>query len=168
VRKGAADVGIVMEGADAPGLQLFEYRTDLLCAVVPRRHPERARKLAFARLLDHDFVGLESNTVISRLMLDEASRAGKPLRLRVQVKSFDVVARLVQAGLGIGVLPEDAAEAFAKPMGLRFITLTDAWAARRMFVCVKEYTKLSAPAKRLVDHLVSRSASVPGSPPTRG
>jgi DNA-binding transcriptional LysR family regulator len=168
VRKGAADVGIVMEGADAPGLQLFEYRTDLLCAVVPRRHPERARKLAFAKLLDHDFVGLESNTVISRLMLDEASRAGKPLRLRVQVKSFDVVARLVQAGLGIGVLPEDAAEAFAKPMGLRFITLTDAWAARRMFVCVKEYAKLSAPSKRLVDHLVSHSASASGSPPARG
>ena len=92
--------------------------------------------------------------MISRLMLDEASRAGKPLRLRVQVKSFDVVARLVQAGLGIGVLPEDAAEAFAKPMGLRFITLTDAWAARRMFVCVKEYARLSAPSKRLVDHLV--------------
>jgi DNA-binding transcriptional LysR family regulator len=164
VRKGAADVGIVMEGAEAPGLQLFEYRTDLLCAVVPRRHPERARKLAFARLLDYDFVGLESNTVISRLMLDEASRAGKPLRLRVQVKSFDVVARLVQAGLGIGVLPEDAAEAFAKPMGLRFITLTDAWAARRMFVCVKEYTRLSAPARRLVDHLVrdpSQNAKAP-------
>ena len=164
VRKGTADVGIVMEGADAPGLQLFEYRTDLLCAVVPKRHPERARKLAFAKLLDHDFVGLESNTVISRLMLDEAGRAGKPLRLRVQVKSFDVVARLVQAGLGIGVLPEDAAEAFARPMGLRFISLTDAWAARRMFVCVKEYARLSAPARRLVDHLVrdpSQNAKAP-------
>jgi DNA-binding transcriptional LysR family regulator len=164
VRRGAADVGIVMEGAEAPGLQVFEYRTDLLCAVVPRRHPVRERKIAFARLLDHDFVGLESNTVISRLMLDEAARAGKPLRLRVQVKSFDVVARLVQAGLGIGVLPEDAAEAFAKPMGLRFITLTDAWAARRMFVCVKEYARLPTPARRLVDHLVrdpSQNAKAP-------
>src|SRR5258705_545882 len=78
VRKGSADVGIVMEGADAQGLQLFEYRTDLLCAVVPRRHPVRGRKVAFAKLLDHDFVGLESNTVISRLMLEEAARAGKP------------------------------------------------------------------------------------------
>jgi DNA-binding transcriptional LysR family regulator len=157
VRKGTADVGIVMEGADAGGLQLFEYRTDLLCAVVPRRHPVKERKIAFARLLDHDFVGLESNTVISRLMLEEAGRAGKPLRLRVQVKSFDVVARLVQAGLGIGVLPEDAANAFARPMGLRFVTLTDAWAARRMFVGVKSYTSLSAPAKRLVDHLTGPS-----------
>jgi DNA-binding transcriptional LysR family regulator len=168
VRRGAADVGIVMEGAEAEGLQLFEYRTDLLCAVVPRRHPVRPRKLAFAKLLDYDFVGLESNTVISRLMLDEAHRAGKPLRLRVQVKSFDVVARLVQAGLGIGVLPEDAVEAFARPMGLRSIRLTDGWAARRMFVAVKQYTSLAPPSRRLVDHLVSRSASAAGSPPSRG
>ena len=154
VRSGAADVGIVMEGADAPGLELYEYRTDLLCAVVPRRHPERARKLAFARLLDHDFVGLEGNTVISQLMLEAAGRAEKPLRLRVQVKSFDVVARMIQAGLGIGVLPEDAARAFAKPMGLRTILLTDAWARRRMFVCVRQYASLPAPARQLVDHLV--------------
>ncbi len=159
VRSGAADVGIVMEGADPGGLQLFEYRTDLLCAVVPRRHPVRARKVAFAKLLDHDFVGLESNTVISRLLLDEARRAGKPLRLRVQVKSFDVVARLVQAGLGIGVLPEDAADAFARPMGLRLVLLTDAWASRRMYVGVRDYTALAAPAKRLVDHLVSGGPS---------
>jgi DNA-binding transcriptional LysR family regulator len=154
VRAGATDVGIVMEGAEAPGLELYDYRTDLLCAVVPRKHPARARKLAFARLLDNDFVGLEGNTVISQILLAQAAQSGKPLRLRMQVKSFDVVARLVQAGLGIGVLPEEAALAFAKPMGLRLILLTDAWAQRRMFVCVRQYASLSAPARLLVDSLV--------------
>jgi len=158
VRSGATDVGIVMEGAEAAGLQLFDYRTDTLCAVVPRRHPVRARALAFAKLLDHDFVGLESNTVISRLMLDEASRAGKPLRLRVQVKSFDVLARMVQAGLGIGVLPEAAARAFGRSMGLRFISLSDPWAKRRMYVCVRQYAALPAPARQLVDHLTGNKA----------
>lgn len=159
VRNGSADVGIVMEGAEAPGLELYEYRTDTLCAVVPRKHPVRARALAFAKLLDHDFVGLESNTVISQILLAQASQAGKPLRLRVQVKSFDVVARMIQAGLGIGVLPEAAARAFSKPMGLRLVALTDSWARRRMFVCVRQYASLAAPARQLVDHLVpSRSA----------
>jgi len=158
VRSGATDVGIVMEGAEAPGLEVYDYRTDILCAVVPRKHPVRARKLAFAKLLDHDFVGLEGNTVISQMMLAQAAEAGKPLRLRVQVKSFDVVARLVQAGLGIGVLPEEAANAFAKPMGLRLVLLTDAWARRRMFVCVRQYASLPAPARLLVDSLVPKKA----------
>ncbi len=158
VRSGSADVGIVMEGAEAPGLELYDYRTDTLCAVVPRKHPLRARALAFAKLLDYDFVGLESNTVISQILLAQASQAGKPLRLRVQVKSFDVVARMIQAGLGIGVLPEAAARAFSKPMGLRLVALTDPWARRRMFVCVRQYASLPAPARQLVDHLVpSRS-----------
>lgn len=154
VRSGTADVGIVMEGAEANGVELYEYRTDTLCAVVPRKHPVRDRRIAFARLLEHDFVGLEGNTVISQIMLEQASKAGKPLRLRVQVKSFDVVARMIQAGLGIGVLPEAAARAYVRPMGLRLVPLTDGWARRRMFVCARHYASLPAPARQLVDHLV--------------
>ena len=158
VHGGMADVGIVMEGADAEGLQRFEYRKDTLCAVVPKKHPVRAKSLEFARLLDYDFVGLESNTVISQILLQQAARAGRPLRLRVQVKSFDVVARLVQAGLGIGVLPEAAASAFARHMGLRLVALTDPWAQRHMYVAVREYAHLSAPARQLVDHLLGKKA----------
>jgi DNA-binding transcriptional LysR family regulator len=151
---GSTDVGIVMEGAEASGLQMFDYRTDVLCAVVPRKHALRGRKIAFAELLDHDFVGLENNTVISQLMLAEARAREVPLKLRVQVKSFDVVARMIQAGLGIGVLPEAAAAAFAGPMSLRLLALTDAWAQRRMYVAVRQYASLAAPARLLVDHLV--------------
>lgn len=153
VLAGGADVGIVMEGADLSRLQLFEYRTDVLCAVVPRKHPVRARRLPFSKLLDYDFVGLESDTVISQLLLAQARREERTLRLRVQVKSFDVVAKLVQAGLGIGVLPEAAARAFASSLGLRLVGLADAWARRRMFVGVRALEALPAPAKLLVEHL---------------
>lgn len=154
VHAGRADLGIVMEGADTSGLQAFEYRADVLCAVVPKKHPVKARRLPFADLLGEDFVGLESNTVISQLMLAEARGRGVPLRLRVEVKSFDVVIRLIQAGLGIGVLPEAAAKPFAGPMGLRLIALSDEWAQRRMYVAVRDYAALPAPARLLVDHLV--------------
>ena len=153
VQGGAVDVGIVMEGADAAGLQLIDYRKDTLVAVVPRSHPVTARKLAFAKLLDEDFVGLESSTVISQMMLQAAAAAGKPLRLRVQVKSFDVVARLFQAGLGVGLLPEAAARAFSSGFGLRLVALTDPWAVRKMYVCIRPYKSLTAPARLLVDHL---------------
>jgi len=154
LHRGATDVGIVMEGADPSALQLFEYRTDVLCAVVLKKHRLRARKVAFAELLDEDFVGLEGNTVISQLMLAEARNREVPLRLRIEVKSFDVVLRMIEAGLGVGILPEAAARPFAAPMGLRVIELTDAWAQRRMYVAVRQYASLPAPARLLVDHLV--------------
>jgi DNA-binding transcriptional LysR family regulator len=158
---GGADIGIVMEGADTSRLQVFDYRTDVLCAVLPRKHSVRARSLSFSKLLDYDFVGLESSTVISQLMLAHAQREDRPLRLRVQVKSFDVVAKMIQAGLGIGVLPEAAARAFSTNMGLRLVGLTDSWARRRMFVAVRSLDALPAPARQLVEHLGVRPVTPP-------
>ena len=154
LQSGATDIGIVMEGAPTGDLQCFDYRTDVLVAVLPKRHPLRGKRVAFAKLLPYDFVGLESDTVISRLLADAASAAGQPLRLRMQLKGFDVVAKMIQAGLGIGVLPEGAAASFARPMGLRLVPLTDPWAKRRMWVCVRDYASLPASARQLVDHLV--------------
>ncbi|MGZ5598047.1 MAG: LysR substrate-binding domain-containing protein [Usitatibacter sp.] len=155
VQSGATDIGIVMEGAPTGELQCFDYRTDTLVAVLPRNHPLRGKRVAFAKLLPYDIVGLESDTVISSLLAGAAAEAGKPLRLRVQVKGFDVVAKMIQAGLGIGVLPQGAAHSFARPMGLRLVPLTDAWATRRMWVCVRELAALPAPARQLVEHLVA-------------
>jgi hypothetical protein len=40
-------------------------------------------------------------------------------------------------------------------MGLRPVPLTDAWASRRMSVCVRHYAALTAPARALVDHLTA-------------
>jgi DNA-binding transcriptional LysR family regulator len=159
VHAGTTDVGIVMEGARVDGLHCFAYRTDRLVALVPRRHRLRGKVIAFEKLLDFDFVGLEGDTMISKLLARRAAEAGRPLRLRVQVKSFDVVARMIQAGLGIGVLPEQAARSFAGPMGLRLIPLSDDWAARRMLLCVREYETLPAIVRQLVDHLVSGDQS---------
>lgn len=158
LQSGTADIGIVMEGAPTGNLQCFDYRTDTLVAVLPKKHPLRGKRIAFAKLLDYDFVGLESDTVISQLLAAAAVAAEKPLRLRVQLKGFDVVAKMIQAGLGIGVLPEGAARSFASPMGLRLVPLTDAWAQRRMWVCVRDYAALPASARQLADHLVVPAA----------
>jgi len=155
VHAGSTDIGIVMEGPSTEGLEMLPYRTDQLGVAVPKKHTVKAKKVEFAELLDYDFVGLESNTVISQILLQQATHAGKPLRLRVQVKSFDVVARMVQAGLGIGVLPEAAIHAFAESMGLRLVSLSDPWATRKMFVCVRARDSLAAPARQLADHLVA-------------
>ncbi|QJR13730.1 LysR substrate-binding domain-containing protein [Usitatibacter palustris] len=156
VLSGATDVGIVVEGAPVHGLQCFAYRGDRLVVVLPRRYPLRGKRVAFARLLDHDFVGLESDTALSRLLTEHALAEQKSLRLRVQVKSFDVVARMIQARLGIGVLPETAARPFARALGLRLVPLSDPWAERRMLLCVRDYQQLPAIARQLVDHLLPK------------
>jgi DNA-binding transcriptional LysR family regulator len=142
-----------MEGTPMGGLEWFDYKTDQLVAVVPRKHPLRGRSAVFSALLDHDFVALESGTAITRLLIDQAALARKPLRARIHVHSFAALCKMIEAGLGIGVLPEGAARAFVASMQLRLIRLSDPWAQRRMYICVREYASLPAIARKLVDHL---------------
>lgn len=154
LREGKADIGVVMDGVAREGLVSYEYRRDRLVAVVPRGHEFRARQSSFTPLLKYDLVALDSSAAMMRLLADAAAAAGQPLRLRVQVKSFEAVCKLVQANMGIGVLPEAAALDFAPVMGLRLVRLTDDWADRCMHVCVRDFDSLPANGRKLVEQLV--------------
>ncbi len=153
LREGATDIGIVMEGTPMDGLQWFEYKVDQLVAVVPNKHPLRSRSVMFSALLEYEFVALESATAITRLLTDQAAVARKPLRARIQVHSFAALCKMIEAGLGIGVLPEGAAKPFVAAKQLRMVNLSDPWAKRHMYVCVRDYESLPAIARKLVDHL---------------
>ena len=65
--------------------------------------------LARAEALDYDLVGLDRASALQRFLTDKAARAGRALRLRVQVRSFDAVCRLAEAGVGVGVAPQTTA-----------------------------------------------------------
>jgi DNA-binding transcriptional LysR family regulator len=158
VREGRADIGIVLEGTDLQGLQSFPYRADRLVAVVPRGHPLRLRKAAFAELLKHDFVGLDSQAAMMKLLADAAAALGEPLRLRVQVSSFEAVCKLVQAGMGIGVLPEGPAREFGRVIGLRSILIADPWARRRMCLAVRDLVSLPLVGRKLAERLIAAGA----------
>jgi DNA-binding transcriptional LysR family regulator len=153
VISGEADVGIIVKGPPAEGLEVFLYSRDHLVAVLPKTHPLRRRRVAFADLLDSDFACLDSNTSITRELVSAANAANRPLKLRVQVWSFEAMCRMVQAGFGIGVLPHSAAETFAKPFALRLVPLADAWAVREHLICVRQLASLPVHARRLVEHL---------------
>jgi DNA-binding transcriptional LysR family regulator len=88
-------------------------------------------------------------------MIGAAASVNRPLRLRVQVWSFEAMCRMIQAGLGIGILPRKAAEVFSDTLQLRLVPLTDGWAQRQYLLCVREFKSLPAHARRLVEHFTS-------------
>jgi DNA-binding transcriptional LysR family regulator len=94
---------------------------------------------------------ISANGSIRRRRQHAADAECTTLRLRVQVKSFEAICKMIEAGLGIGIPPKIAAEAFAQKMGLKLVSLADAWAIRQMFVCSKD-EQLSVSAQKLVDH----------------
>lgn len=157
LRDAKADVGIIMDGVATEGLTKYAYHHDRLTAIVPQAHELGNESTTFEEIIKFDLVGLDSDTAMMHLLLDAASAMGEPLRLRVQVSSFDAVCKFVQAGMGIGILPMQIAEDFGKAMDLRVIRLEDEWASRKMFVCVKDVQTLSSTTRKLVEHLIGAS-----------
>lgn len=113
-------------------------------------------------MLDEDFVGLDRSSALQRFLARQALVAGKPIRLRVQLRSFDAMCRLVQAGVGVGIVPESTAHGMSRLLGVGAVTLSDAWATRQLLICVQSRQGLSARACRLLDHLLADSEGAAG------
>jgi DNA-binding transcriptional LysR family regulator len=154
IAEGVADLGIVAGTVDAGTLETYPFRKDRFVLVVARDHPlaKRAR-IGFAQVLDRDFVGLDRASALQRFLADKAARIGRPLRLRVQLRSFDAVCRLVECNVGIGIVPETTARRTARAMGIVAVALTDPWAVRDLTICVRGMHELPPFARLLVEHL---------------
>jgi len=150
--EGVGDLGIVAATVDTSALETFPFRKDRFVLVVAREHPlaERAQ-ISFAEVLDHDFVGLDRASALQRFLAEKAAHTGQPLRLRVQLRSFDAVCRLVECNVGIGIVPESTARRVART--LVPVALADPWAVRELTICVRGLPQLPTYARRLVEHL---------------
>ncbi len=130
-----ADVGILESGHVPPGVHERAYRGDQLVLAVPMDHALARKRMAdFVETLDYDYVGLHGGTAILSRMQQAAAEAGRAVRLRIQVRSFDTVCRMVEAGIGLGVMPLRAVEAFAALRRLKVVRLRDPWVQRRMVI----------------------------------
>ncbi len=158
LRDNLADLGIFADRTPCTGLETFPYRADELVLVAPPQHPLATHSsVAFVDTLEHDYVGLPSATSLAMRLQEESARLEQHLRLRIQVRSFDAMCRMVVATRTIGVLPRQAAALHARSMKLTLIALEDDWAHRWLLLGVRDSEALTAPARQLLDHLTGRS-----------
>lgn len=154
VAEGAADIGIVAGTVDVGALTTYPFRADRFVVVAPRQHPlARLDKVGFAQVLDDNIVGLDRASSLQRFLSAKAAREGRPLRLRVQLRSFDAVCRMVECGVGVGVVPATTAARAARTMDLAVIDLADDWAIRDLTIVVKADAELRPYARALVEVL---------------
>jgi DNA-binding transcriptional LysR family regulator len=154
IAEGVGDVGIVAGTVDVGALQTHPFRSDRFVVVAAPGHPlARRGRVSFAEVLDYDVVGLERSSSLQRFLVGKAAREGRPLKARVQLRSFDAVCRLVEAGVGVGVVPQTTARRAAKTMSLAVIDLADDWALRELTIVVRAEAELRPYARELVDSL---------------
>jgi len=154
IAEGSADIGIVAGTVDHGALQTFPFRSDCFVLVVAQNHPLAARsRIGFSEVLEYDMVGLDRASAIQRFLANKASRIGRAIRLRVQLRSFDAICRLVETNVGVGIVPETTAQRAARSMAIKTVRLSDSWAPRELAICVRDVEALPPYARQLVDHL---------------
>lgn len=156
VVEGEADIGIFAPHVPAEGLTVQPWQAIRLMLITPQEHVLAKRKtISLAEAAAHDFVSLSDASSIGNLVLRVAAEQGVALKHRLQVDGFDGLRRMVQAGLGLAVLPEHCALPYSKAMGFHCIRLSDSWARYRLNICTREPRTLSMAARLLLSHLKS-------------
>lgn len=154
VEEGVAEIGICSADVTTRSLERYSYRRDRLVIVVKADHPlAQATKVSFADTLDYDHVGLFATSSIYLRSQYTAQQIGKSIRLRVHVPGFDAVCRMVQAGMGIGLIPNRAFDVLSHGMDLSAVELSDDWADRELVLVARDPAGLSTTSQLMLDHL---------------
>lgn len=154
VAEGRADVAIFVPPVLDNRLATWRYRQGALAAIVPAGHAlARRRSVRFEALLEHDIVGLHQGAAVHELMRAEAEGQGKPLKARLQVRGFDAIAQLVEAGLGVAVMPAAVAARFAQLFRIHALPLAEPWAERDYLLAVRQQEVLPTVVQRFVQAL---------------
>jgi DNA-binding transcriptional LysR family regulator len=157
VADNCADLGIVSELPVIDGLSTVPFRNDELVLVLQPGHAlARRSTISFAEIADQPFVGLHAGSSLHRLLMHAAAEAGTTLKWRIHVTSFDAACGMVAAGLGISVVPRAATTAYIRSLSLASVPLSDAWAQRQLFLCVRANSVLHSAANLLFEHLRSQ------------
>jgi len=152
--EGKADVGIVADSVDLAALETFPFRLDQLVVVTSSRHPLSSRRnISFKEVLDHNFVGLTTGHPLQDHLDGHAVRYGTRLKYRVRLGSFEAVCLMAERGRGIGVVPDTAVKRLQKSMAIHRVKLTDAWACRKLTICVRRFDELPMYTKKLINEI---------------
>lgn len=159
---GQTDIGIVAGSVRTEDLETRPYRQDHLVLVVPQDHElAQETSVSFATTLDYHHVSLHEASAIHAFIRQAADRAQRPLQTRIQVSSFEAACRMIEAGVGLGILPASAARRLSQNMAIRIVALSDTWSLRAMQICVRSFDRLPSFARELVTLLTedARQAS---------
>jgi DNA-binding transcriptional LysR family regulator len=151
---GAADIGIAIDAALPEGLDRFPFCDDRLVLIVsPQDEAARRRQISFNEVVGREFVGLVEGSALQNHIAAHAAGLGARLRMRARLKDFDAVCQMVEAGVGVAVIPEAAARRYSRSTKIKAVRMTDPWTSRRLVICMRNRRLLPRPVQQLADHL---------------
>lgn len=147
-----ADLGIVADVTTLDVLQTHPIASDGLVVVVGRGHRlARQRSASFADILAEPIVGMK-DTALETHLAERASRLGRQLDYRIQLRAVEHVGMHVEAGIGISILSGALARTIRRDLAI--LPLAEPWATRRLYLCARDFAALTPHAQLLARQLL--------------
>jgi DNA-binding transcriptional LysR family regulator len=157
INEAHADIGLVAGNVDTEGLEVHDFVGDELVVVVPQGHRLAAQggQTSFVETLDEHHISLAEGSALAGFLPPLARAIGRTLEFRIQVSSFESICLLVEAGVGIGIIPRSSALRHARTLKLQTVTLSDEWAKRETKIVNRAHSPLPKLAVELIRHLAN-------------
>lgn len=168
VAAGEADIGVfaATPGVDVSALDIVPYRKDRMVAAVPSDHALAARqRVSFEDLLAENLITVEA---MLGAFQAAALSMGREFRPKYGVRSAGVAMSLVQAGLGVTVLPAClvGGEPFDRSLFGRVVAVefAEPWADRTISIATP-HGRIPSPAVRaLIKQLLDQPRAAASEP----
>lgn len=162
VLDGTADLGLIAGPVEAEGLEVFHYSTDRLLLALPKEHPlSNQPYVTLTETLDYPHISLREGSTLLDFMNAHIDRLGRKFPIRIQVSSYEAICRMVETGVGIGIIPESAAQRYHNTMQFTTIPLHEVWSIRERSLLVRELEAMPGCVKELINTIIINNKAVP-------
>jgi DNA-binding transcriptional LysR family regulator len=158
---GATDLGLLAGPIPTGNYEVIPFSQDRLILVVPNGHLlEKRRSVKLLETAHYQHVQLNDHTTHSELIAEVSLAQGIELSVRIKLGSFDAMCRMIESGVGIGIVPEASARRYERSMRIALVRISEPWAARARSIVVNKRSNLSKASLQLIDHLIKLEKQV--------
>ena len=157
VKESLSDIGIFSEHVEnTERLKIIDYKRDTLVLVVPEYHPLVSKlTVKIEDFIEFEMVGLEKGSSLQAMIDKQVNKKNLKIKKKVETVSFEGVRGMVEAGLGIAVLPTGAIIPYLKSSKLKTIKIDEKWAKRSIKIAIKNNDSIGKAGALLLNHLIN-------------
>jgi DNA-binding transcriptional LysR family regulator len=150
-----ADIGIFAGRAKSAGVNATRYAVDELIIAAPLNHPVvESSPVRFPAVLDLDFVCMSRASSNYIFLRDMAKLAGKTPKVRIHVHTFDAVLSMVEAGVGVSLVPRSVAASALREERIAAVALCEPWALRELTLVTQAGVPPSPFVEQVAEYLL--------------
>ncbi|MDA8687768.1 LysR family transcriptional regulator [bacterium] len=157
VKESLSDIGIFSEHVEnTERLRIVDYKNDTLVLVVPEYHPLVSKlTVKIKDFIKFEMVGLEKGSSLQAMIDKQVQKQNLKIKKKLETVSFEGIRGMVEAGLGISVLPTGAIKPYLKSSKLKIIKIDEEWAKRSIKIAIKNDDSIGKAGALLLNHLIS-------------